>query len=194
MTWVGMTWKNWLIALLVGLGIATMVSLNRPVLSQVEDAVTFPEVTGSNLERRTFNLPQDFEGTLNLVALAFYQEHQTLVNTWLPTAQEMTEMFPEVRFYELPTLTLTNKLFQGFIDGGMRSGIRDKATREATITLYLDRRIFVQSLGLPNTDTIYLFLVDKQGVIHWRGQGAYDEVQAKGLEQTLAALKEQGVF
>jgi ATP10 protein len=189
-----MTWKFWFAAKLWFIAMLMCLGFAVPKLSQAQEVTTFPSVVGSNLEGRAYNLPQDFEGTLNLVALAFYQEHQTLVNTWLPTATTLSETFPDFRFYELPTLTLTNKLFQSFIDGGMRSGIRDKATREATITLYLDRRIFVQSLGLPNTDTIYLFLVDKQGVIHWRGQGAYDEVQAKGLEQTLATLKEQGVF
>jgi hypothetical protein len=154
----------------------------------------FPNVSGSNLERRTFNLPQDFEGKLNLVALAFEQWQQTDVNSWLPTIGRLRELYPSLQFYELPTLTQFNGLFQGFIDGGMRSGISDKATREVTITLYLDRAAFLRTLEIPDTKAVVLLLVDSEGKIYWRGQGAFDEVQAGGLKQTLTTLNKEGVF
>lgn len=154
----------------------------------------FPNVSGSNLERRPFNLPQDFEGTLNLVALAFEQYQQTDVNSWLPTVARFREQYTGLRFYELPTLTQFNGLFQEFIDGGMRSGIRDKATREITITLYLDRAAFLRTLEIPDIKSIVLLLVDKEGNIYWRGQGAFDEMQAEGLEQTLITLSREGIF
>lgn len=154
----------------------------------------FPSVSGSNLERREFNLPQDFEGKLNLVALAFEQWQQTDVNTWLPTVATLEELYPNLKFYELPTLTQFNGLFQNVIDGGMRSGIPDKATREVTITLYLDRAAFMRSLEIPDTKAIVLLLVDNEGKIYWRGQGPFDETQSEGLEQTLVTLSKQGAL
>jgi hypothetical protein len=154
----------------------------------------FPSVSGSNLERREFNLPQDFEGNLNLVALAFEQWQQTDVNSWLPTVSKLSGLYSGLRFYELPTLTRVNGLFQSFIDGGMRSGIPDKATREVTITLYLDRAAFMRSLEIPDTKAIILLLGDNTGKIYWRGGGAFDETQAEGLEQTLITLSKQGIF
>jgi hypothetical protein len=156
--------------------------------------IVFPAVTGSNLERRKFNLPQDLEGNLNLVALAFEQWQQTDVNSWLPTVANLSNLYPALRFYELPTLTQFNSLFQNVIDGGMRSGIPDKATREATITLYLDRAVFMRSLDIPTTKAIVLLLINKEGKIYWRGQGAFDEAQSESLEQTLITLSKEGVF
>jgi ATP10 protein len=154
----------------------------------------FPSVSGSNLEQRKFNLPQDFEGKLNLIALAFEQWQQTDVNSWLPTVSNLSGLYSEFRFYELPTLTQFNGLFQNFIDGGMRSGIPDKSTREATITLYLDRAAFMKSLGIPDTKAIVLLLVDNTGKIYWRGQGAFDEIQKESLEQVLITLSKQGIL
>jgi hypothetical protein len=156
--------------------------------------ITFPSVSGSNLEQRPFNLPQDFEGKLNLVALAFEQWQQNEVNSWLPTVTMLEELYPNLKFYELPTLTQFNGLFQSAIDGGMRSGIPDIATREVTITLYLDRAAFMRSLEIPDAKAIVLLLVDNEGKIYWRGQGPFDETQNEGLEQILITLSKQGIF
>ena len=150
-------------------------------------AARFPVVSGSNLERRKFNLPADFGGDLNLVAVAFLREHQDLVDTWTATAARLTGADPRLRFYELPVLSETNGLFSLFIDGGMRAGIPSKATREVTITLYLDRAKFLKTAGLPGPQTIYVLLVDRAGKIFWRGQGAYTPAQGAALEEAIRA-------
>ena len=62
-----------------------------------------------------------------------------------------------------------------FIDGGMRRGIPDAAVRAATITLYIDKAPFRESLRLPDEDRIYAVLVDQQGRVFWRGEGRFDE-------------------
>jgi ATP10 protein len=169
----------------------TVIAMANFILAR---ATLFPTVSGSNLERRTFNLPQDFEGKLNLVALAFEQYQQTDVNSWLPTISNLSGLYSGLKFYELPTLTQLNGLFQSAIDGGMRSGIPDKATREVTITLYLDRAAFMRSLEIPDTKAIVLLLVDNTGKIYWRGQGAFDDTQGESLEQTLVILSRDGIF
>jgi ATP10 protein len=169
-----------------------VIFMSTTSLSQT--TLSFPSVSGSNLERKKFNLPQEFEGKLNLVALAFEQWQQTEVNSWLPTVSNFTTLYSNFRFYELPTLTQFNGLFQSFIDGGMRSGIPDKATRETTITLYLDRAAFMKSLEIPDTKAVVVLLLDKAGKIYWRGQGAFSEAQGKELEQTLITLSKEGIL
>ena len=148
---------------------------------------SFPVVSGSNLERRKFNLPADFEGDLNIVALAFLREHQTLIDTWTATASRLTKADAGLHFYELPVLTETNGLFSLFIDGGMRAGIPDRVARAATITLYTDRARFLKTAGLPGDRTIYVLLVDRQGKIYWRGEGAFTPAQGAALEQAIRA-------
>ncbi len=145
----------------------------------------FPAVAGSNLEGRTYQLPADFEGELNLVAVAFAREHQDLVDTWAPTAARLTAADPRLRFYEVPVLTMANRMFRPFIDGGMRAGIPSRATREATITLYTDRESFIRTIGLPGPETIALMLVDREGRIHWRGEGAWSRARERALEGAL---------
>jgi hypothetical protein len=141
----------------------------------------FPTVKGSNLSGRDYTLPEDFEGDLNIVAVAFQMWHQNEVDTWMPLFKQLEQSVPGLRAYELPVIRSMNRLSQWMIDQGMRSGIPDLATRARTITLYIDKEPFRRELSLPNEDHIYVLLVDRSGEILWRSQGAYRSDSAREL-------------
>lgn len=147
----------------------------------------FPKVTGSNLEGRTFNLPADFEGELNLLLIPFQQWQQTWVNGWLPAAKALMQKHREMRAYELPTLTNMGAIQRWWIDNGMRLGIPDKRTREMTITLYLDKPAFRKALDMPSEDTIYALLVRRNGEIVWRSEGEFNEAKGRALSSAVLA-------
>ena len=110
----------------------------------------FPPISGSNLERRRFDLPGDFEGDLNLAIIAFQMFHQNWIDVWVPHLKRMLADAPGVPLYELPVLDRFDPIRRWMIDGGMRAGIPDRATRAATITLYTDKRVFRKALGIPD--------------------------------------------
>lgn len=142
----------------------------------------FPTVTGSNLERRRMILPRDFEGSLNLLILAFWQRHQALVDTWMPLATDLEQRYPGFAAYELPVIQNRSRLSQWFIDSGMRAGISDERVRERTITLYLDKPPFLESLDIVDDGTIHAMLVDPSGEALWRAAGPLLEATASDLE------------
>lgn len=187
--------KPWMIWLITAALVVAVVFVARGVIQvsvgdvriNPDDPVRFPEVSGSNLEGRTYNLPSDFEGELNIVALVFFGHHQSWVNSWVSIASRLTRANPKLHFYEIPTLTNDNKPFRGLIDGIMHSGIPDKTAREATITLYLNRVQFLKTAGLPHDRTIYVLLVNRQGQILWRGDGVLTPELGASLEQAIAA-------
>jgi len=133
----------------------------------------FPTVTGANLQRKKLNLPQDFQGELNLVFIAFQQWQQTQVDTWIPFARQLEETHAGVCYYELPTIQRLNVLARTFINEGMRAGIPDPIARERTITLYLDKNSFRKALELPSEDDIYVLLLDRRGQVLWRTEGSF---------------------
>lgn len=67
----------------------------------------------------------------------------------------------------------------------MRAGISDCAAREATITLYLDKRVFPAALQLPSEDTVYALLVDRAGYVLWRAEGVITDEKERALQRTL---------
>ena len=141
----------------------------------------FPQVTGSNLERRRFTLPGDLEGDLNLLFLAFWQRHQALVDSWMPLANCLQEQRNDLVAYELPVIQSRSRLSQRFIDGGMRAGIPDLRIRRHTITLYLDKPPFLDALDISDDRTIQVLVVDRSGRVVWRTVGVWDQEREADL-------------
>jgi hypothetical protein len=144
-----------------------------------------PEVTGSNLLRRKVTLPDDLQGELNILFMAFYQWHQALVDSWVPKARQLEQYHPGVRFYEIPVIRKMNFLSQTFINEGMRAGIPNHTTREKTITLYLDKKALRRALEIPNEETIRVLLLDREGNVLWQTEGAYSQEKGDALSKAV---------
>lgn len=127
----------------------------------------FPTIEGRNLEQRELVLPGDFAGERNIVLVAFRQRQQREVNSWLPALGVMRREAGNVEVYEIPTLHRGWTPLRGWIDGGMRSGIPDRSTREATITVYINKTPFKAALGITSESRIHVLLLDRDGrVVH----------------------------
>lgn len=150
--------------------------------------MSFPTVNGSNLQRAKLTLPQDFEGEYNLLFIAFQQWQQDEVNTWIALAESLETQFPELVYYELPTIRALNAFSRFFINEGMRAGIPNQKSRERTITLYLDKDDFRNALSLDDESHIYILLIDHQGNEYWRSRGPLRQSSDAGLLESLTRL------
>jgi hypothetical protein len=153
-----------------------------------ENLGRFPRVEGTNLEGERFVLPVDFKGELNVVLVAFKREQQSDVDSWMPALKTIAGTRSDVRIYEIPTLGRRYRLMRSFIDRGMRSGIPDRAVRAATVTLYIDKSPFRKALKLADEDRIYVLLVDREGGVHWRADGRFDEKSGAELKHRLEQI------
>ncbi len=149
---------------------------------------TFPSVEGTNLEGRRFSLPNDFESEYNVVLVAFRREQQLDVDSWLPFLREQQLAERGVRMYELPTLKRMYRLVRGFIDGGMAGGIPDLGTRQATITLYIDKAPFKKALAIETEDAISLLIVARDGRVLWQASGPFARNVAADLAAALDSV------
>jgi hypothetical protein len=167
---------------------ALLLAMSHAAESRDEERppIRFPELKASNLEKREFTLPQDFEGERNLVLIAFEREQQKDLDTWLREMKRFQEIDPGFAYYELPTISRLNAFSRWFIDSGMRRGIPDKSARGRTITLYLDKNPFKEALGINSEKQVYALLVDKSGNILWRTEGTFDEQKAESLRNAFS--------
>ena len=147
--------------------------------------VRFPHVEGSSLSGTTHRLPETLDGDRNLLLIAFKQAQQSDVDTWVPVAEQLAEELPDFRAYELPVISQMYRPVSGFIDGGMRGGIPDPQVREATITLYINRKRFLGDLRIPSVDAIVPMLVTPNGTIEWRTTGRRSDGAEAELRRAL---------
>ncbi len=152
----------------------------------------FPTVQGANLSRQKLAFPDDFVGELNLVFVAFQQWQQRDVDSWVPVAEALRQRTPDLEYYEFPTIKRMNFVARTFINEGMRAGIPSEATRRRTITLYIDKRPFKQSLNITTEDQIGVFLLDRWGHVLWHTSGPYNPEKGAGLETAVAQQKLPG--
>ena len=148
----------------------------------------FPEVKGSNLEKKRYRLPHDFEGKVNIVTVAFQQWQQSLVDTWVPFLEELKQSYPEMYFYELPTISRGYRGMRFMIDGGMRMGIPDKKIRDRTITLYLEKKKFMENLEIESDEDILTYILNNKGKITSTIEGKYSSEKATKIKQKVKEL------
>mgnify|MGYP001451836038 CR=1 FL=1 len=161
--------------------------VRRSRLEVGSDSVRFPTVSGFNLNRQELEFPRDFRGNLNLLFVPFQQFQQTIVNTWIPLADQLESAYPELAYYELPTINELPALSRTFINEGMRAGIPNARARERTVTLYIDLASFMRALGIPSRNEVHVLLVDRQGGILWRTTGGFDQAKGRALAGAISA-------
>jgi hypothetical protein len=142
-------------------------------------------VSGSSLDGKRFNLPRDLKGKVNIVIIAFRREQTDIIEQWADPLKDVMKADPSLEVYELPTLSRGYSPFRWWIDGGMRAGIVDDEARRRTITIYTNKRNFKVQLGIPNEETIYIFLVGKDGRIITQVQGDFTEEKHQQLQNAI---------
>lgn len=166
-------------------------SMNIKTSNRQEAKAVFPQVSGFNLLGEKFNFPSDFAASYNAVILAYSQEQQSDVLTWIPLLKQAEADFSGIRYYELPTLPEFNVAARAQLDRWMIEGIPDEDTRARTITLYLDVAAFNNALDIENTKEIQILLVNKEGKVVWQQQGRFSQSKGENLQQRLKELMEK---
>jgi hypothetical protein len=129
----------------------------------------FPEVKDDSLANTPVTLPDSARGKVTLITVAFLRESQSQLDSWLDPFFEKYGSNPKFTFYEVPMLSRGYKFMRFMIDGGMRAGI-PQAKHKNIVTMYGDIEKYMKELSL-DLRYGYAFLLDREGVIRWQGQG-----------------------
>lgn len=150
------------------LSIALMLGLATVAPPALADA-TFPTVTADDLNGDSKTLPADLPGDVTIVFIAYKQNQQDDVNSWVYGLGLDPYRGPE--FVEVPVVGSAARMMRSFVDNGMRSGITDTAMRARTITLYESPTLVNDPLGFSGRNEIRVLLVRKSGEVLWSTSG-----------------------
>jgi hypothetical protein len=129
----------------------------------------FPDVTADSLAKTRESIPQSAKGKVTLIAVAFLQQSQPQLDSWLGPFAERFGGKDGFTFYEVPMISSGYKFMRLIIDSGMRGGI-PKAKHKNVVTMYGDVEKYMKELNLE-AQFGHAFLLDKEGIIRWQGKG-----------------------
>ncbi len=141
----------------------------------------FPKVVGINLHGASKELPKSFDKNLNIVTVAFKREQQKEVNTWIVEVDKILRNNSEIGFFEIPLIYELGMFKRTWVNNGMRFGISNETARTRTITVYTKREKFFEMMNM-NEDLIYTLLINKDGKILWRTEGAATDIEVELLK------------
>jgi hypothetical protein len=128
-----------------------------------------PDVTADSLAKTRESIPESAKGKVTLIAVAFLQQSQSQLDSWLGPFAARFGGKDGFTFYAVPMISSGYKFMQLIIDSGMRGGIpREK--HKNVVTMYGDVEKYMKELNLEPRFG-YAFLLDREGIIRWQGQG-----------------------
>ena len=131
----------------------------------------FPVIEGSALSGKKIKFPDDLNGDINLVGIAFVRDAQEMLESWYYAFEEEFKEDSDYQLYEIPMID--NKfwnLFSRFIDKGMRKGIPEEK-HDYVVTYYGSTDEICKKLKIEDKSKAHLFLLDKLNNVKWKGQG-----------------------
>jgi hypothetical protein len=153
----------------------------------METGERFPQIRATTLAGTPKTLPDDLEGTVALVAIAFERHTQAMIDSWTEPVEERIAAPGAFTVVEVPMIdAVLWRALGGMIDAGMRSGI-PAAKHDSVMTYYGSSAEYRQALGMEDRSRAYLFLLDRRGRIRWRATGY---AAAERLEELVGLIRE----
>ena len=147
---------------------------------------TLPRVTGTSLSDQQVTFPDVADGAPLLLLIGYVQSAQFDIDRWL---LGLDQLGWKTKTFEVPTLPgMMPRMFAGFIDGGMRSGIPEEDWA-AVVTVYEEGHKLAQFTGNEGSRNGRVLLLDGAGKVAFYHDRGYSVGSLKKLVAARDALR-----
>lgn len=154
-----------------------------------DPATHFPEVKGVRLDGTPIALPEDLSAAATLLVVSFRDALDPLSDQWARLGAHLNGRYgTRLKALELPVVARSLKLFGGLATLGVRGQVDSDEERDRTIPIFVDKTVFCKTLQCSNQNDVYVFLVDRDGRIAWRGEGGLNMDGIAELEAAIDSL------
>lgn len=154
----------------------------------------FPDMECETLEDETVQLPADISGKYSIIGLAYSQKAEDDLKTWYKPVYykfvhepEDPPMFYEpydVNLYFVPMFSGVKKAAAGKVKKKMLEGVDPKL--QPHILIYKgSAKEYKDELNLEEKDTPYFFVLDEEGKIIHREEGAFSKSKLANIEKVI---------
>lgn len=112
---------------------------------------------------------------------------QNMIDSWVQPFER--EFGKDSRFlvYEVPMINASRKILSWMINSGIRGGIPIEK-HDNVVIFYGDYSGYRETLGMEDTNFVYVFLLDRKGIIRWKEHGYAIPETEKELVEAAKAL------
>jgi hypothetical protein len=147
----------------------------------------FPTLTAESLAGNPVTLPDSAKGKVALIVMSFKRDSQSQNDSWMGPFDREFGKKEGFFFYEVPMIRRRFVFMAPLIDSGMRAAIPDEKHKNV-VTFYGDVEPYKKELKIEDIYLGYAFLLDKDGIICWQGQGFAKPEDSKKLIETAQRL------
>ena len=175
-TWTSTT--AWLLAACTALALAWATPSHSSVMGRL------PAFIGQTLDRQRVNVPDGLPAERTLALITFRGTQKPHIDGWvqgLNLGQDNS-----IAWLRMPVVNDPGSLAgRNEIENKLLSRYPAPAERARMVPVFTDRDQFVRSAGLNGTDQVYAVVVNRQGDVLARAEGAFDTAKAQNLRETL---------
>ncbi|MGB3618382.1 MAG: hypothetical protein WBA12_09695 [Catalinimonas sp.] len=174
--------------------ILTTTLLLASLTARAQTGETFPDLTGKTITGKNLTLPDDIKGKYTLLGVAYSQKSQDDLETWFQPVYETflsenksmweTSDAYDVNIYFVPMLNGLKKAAAGKVEKRMKNDL-DPALKSHVLLYVGSLKEFKEALDLGAKDEPTFFVLDADGRIVYRTQGAYSEQKMADIEGEL---------
>ncbi len=154
----------------------------------------FPNMTCQDIEGKSINLPADVSGKYTILGFAYSQKAEKALNTWYKPLYQKFIMVPDpkpmmwepydVNLYFIPMFSGLKKAAAG----QFKKEVKEKVdpNLQGNILLFKGKiKEYKKQLNMKDKTKPYFFLLDKDGKIIYRTEGAFSKAKLTKLEQQI---------
>ncbi len=171
---------GWFAAIAAAVGLATYAPHERQVLGKV------PSVAGKRFDQTQVNLPHGLPAERTLAVVVFKRSQREDAQGWVDGLRlQHDKSISWVRLGVVNDPGDEDKRRE--IEQRLNERHPGFADPYRSVRLFTDRDAFVRALGLGNADHASVLVIDREGNVLARAQGAFNESKAQALRETLLA-------
>lgn len=169
---------TWLLAVFVALALASMAPDEVSVMGRL------PSFAARTLDRQAIAVPDGLPAERTLALIAFRGTQQAHIDSWVQGLNLKGE--PSIAWMRMPVLNDPGSAAaRSAIEAKLLRKYPADAERARLVPVFTDRDQFVRSAGLKGTDQVYAVVINRQGEVLARAEGAFDAGKAQNLRETL---------
>lgn len=175
-TWTGSV--TWLLAVSAALALALAAPNDTSVMGQL------PSFMARTLDQQAMAVPGGLPAERTLALITFRSSQRAHIDGWIQGLNLQAD--PSIAWLRMPVLNDPGSTAaRSAIETKLLRNYPADAERARLVPVFTDRERFVRSAGLRGTDEVYAVVINRQGDVLARAEGAFDADKADKLRETL---------